>query len=153
MGEKEEIDIYVPKDTDNDVTVNYVDEQIKTTSLYESKMLKTRDKYAVFLGGNTSLIDIKTLSEKQGRILVIKDSYANSFVPFLAPYFREIVLLDPRYYTGNIQDVMDTYKITDVLFLYNGNTFFQDNNISGVLNSGQSNETGIHTEEGTDQTE
>ncbi|MCI6464834.1 MAG: DHHW family protein [Faecalicatena sp.] len=153
MGEKEEIDIYVPKDTDNDVTVNYVDEQIKTTSLYESKMLKTRDKYAVFLGGNTSLIDIKTLSEKQGRILVIKDSYANSFVPFLAPYFREIVLLDPRYYTGNIQDVMDTYKITDVLFLYNGNTFFQDNNISGVLNSGKSNETGIHTEEGTDQTE
>lgn len=153
MGEKEEIDIYVPKDVDNDVTVNYVDEQIKTTSLYESKMLKTRDKYAVFLGGNTSLIDIKTLSEKQGRILVIKDSYANSFVPFLTPYFREIVLLDPRYYTGNIQDVMDTYKITDVLFLYNGNTFFQDNNISGVLNSGQSNEAGIHTEEGADPAE
>lgn len=135
MGVKEEIDIYVPKDTDNDVIVNYVDEQVKTTSLYEDKMLKTRDKYAVFLGGNTSLIDIKTLAEGQKRLLVVKDSYANCFVPFLTPYFREIVMVDPRYYTGNIQDVMETYQITDVLFLYNGNTFFQDNNISGVLSS------------------
>lgn len=139
MGVKEEIDIYVPKDTDNDVIVNYVDEQVKTTSLYEEKMLKTRDKYAVFLGGNASLIDIKTLAEGQGRLLVVKDSYANSFVPFLTPYFREIVMMDPRYYTGNIQDVMETYQITDVLFLYSGNTFFQDNNISGVLSSEQSN--------------
>lgn len=148
MGEKEEIDIYVPKDADNDVTVNYVDEQVKTTSLYQSDKLKTRDKYAVFLGGNNALIDIKTMSQEQGRILVIKDSYANSFVPFLTPYFREIVMLDPRYYTGNIQDVMETYHITSVLFLYNGNTFFQDNNINGVLSSEQSNETGVHTEEG-----
>lgn len=139
MNEKEEIDIYVPKDADNDVIVNYVDEQVKETTLYESDMLKTRDKYAVFLGGNTSLIDIKTLAKGQKRLLVIKDSYANSFVPFLTPYFREIVMVDPRYYTGNIQDVMETYKITDVLFLYNGNTFFQDNNISGVLSSEQSN--------------
>lgn len=138
MGEKEEIDIYVPKDADNDVIVNYVDEQVKETTLYEADMLKTRDKYAVFLGGNTSLIDIKTLAPGQKRLLVVKDSYANSFVPFLTPYFREIVMLDPRYYTGNIRDVMDTYNITDVLFLYNGNTFFQDNNISGVLSSEQS---------------
>lgn len=153
MGEKEEIDIYVPKDADNDVIVNYVDEQVKTTSLYESAKLKTRDKYAVFLGGNTSLIDIKTMSPEPKRLLVIKDSYANSFVPFLTPYFREIVMVDPRYYTGNIQDVMETYQITDVLFLYNGNTFFQDNNISGVLSSGQSNEAGVHTEEGADPAE
>ena len=127
---------------------SYVDEQVKTTSLYQSDKLKTRDKYAVFLGGNNALIDIKTMSQEQGRILVIKDSYANSFVPFLTPYFREIVMLDPRYYTGNIQDVMETYHITSVLFLYNGNTFFQDNNINGVLSSEQSNETGVHTEEG-----
>ena len=148
MVVKEEIDIYVPKDVDNDVTVNYVDEQVKTTSLYESDKLKTRDKYAAFLGGNSSLVDIRTLSEGQKRILVVKDSYANSFVPFLTPYFREIVMVDPRYYTGNIQDVMETYQITDVLFLYNGNTFFQDNNLSGVLNSEQSDETGVPTEEG-----
>ncbi len=130
---REEIYIYVPRDADNDVVVNYVDEQRKTASLYDSSKLKTRDQYAVFLGENTSVIDIKTMSESNRRLLLIKDSYANSFVPFLTPYFREIVLVDPRYYSGTIEDIMDTYRISDVLFLYSGNTFFQDNNLKGVL--------------------
>ncbi len=130
---KEEIYIYVPRDMDNDVVVNYIDEQRKTASLYDSSKLETRDQYAVFLGENTSVIDIKTVSESSRRLLLIKDSYANNFVPFLAPYFREIVLVDPRYYSGTIDEIMDTYRISDVLFLYSGNTFFQDNNLKGVL--------------------
>lgn len=133
LGEKEQIDIYVPKDADSDLVVSYVDEQKKTASLYDSSKLKTRDQYGVFLGGNTSVIDIKTVSEESRRLLIIKDSFANSFIPFLTPYFREIVVVDPRYYSGTIQDIMDSYRITDALFLYSGNTFFQDNNISGML--------------------
>lgn len=133
MDVREDIYMYVPRDTYNDVVVNYVDEQRKTASLYDSSKLKTRDQYAVFLGENTSVVDIKTVSESKRRLLLIKDSYANSFVPFLTPYFREIVLVDPRYYSGTIEDIMDTYRISDVLYLYSGNTFFQDNNLKGVL--------------------
>ncbi|MCI9329081.1 MAG: hypothetical protein HFH22_04500 [Ruminococcus sp.] len=133
MDVREDIYMYVPRDTDNDVVVNYVDEQRKTASLYDSSKLKTRDQYAVFLGENTSVVDIKTVSESKRRLLLIKDSYANSFAPFLTPYFREIVLVDPRYYSGTIEDIMDTYRISDVLYLYSGNTFFQDNNLKGVL--------------------
>lgn len=135
LKEKEQIDIYVPKAEDNDVVVNYVDEQKKTTSLYDSSKLKERDKYAVYLGGNFSVVDIRTVSESNRRLLLFKDSYANSFVPFLTPYFREIVMVDPRYYSGTIRDIMDTYEITDTLFLYSANIFLQDNNISGVLSS------------------
>ena len=135
LKEKEQIDIYVPKAEDNDVVVNYVDEQKKTTSLYDSSKLKERDKYAVYLGGNFSVVDIRTVSESNRRLLLFKDSYANSFVPFLTPYFREIVMVDPRYYSGTIGDIMDTYEITDTLFLYSANIFLQDNNISGVLSS------------------
>ncbi len=133
LGEKEEIDIYAAKELDNDLVVSYVDEQKKTASLYDSSKLKTRDKYGVFLGGNTSVVDIKTVSESSRRLLLVKDSFANSFIPFLTPYFREIVVVDPRYYSGTIEDIMDTYRISDALFLYSGNTFFRDNNISGVL--------------------
>ena len=135
LNEKEQIDIYVPKTEDNDVVVNYVDEQKKTASLYDSSKLNSRDKYAVYLGGNFSVVDIRTVSESNRRLLLIKDSYANSFVPFLTPYFREIVMVDPRYYSGTIGDIMDTYEITDTLFLYSANIFLQDNNISGVLSS------------------
>lgn len=133
LGEKEDIHIYVPKSGDNDLIVDYVDEGKRRTSLFDSSMLNTRDKYAVFLGGNKSLIDIKTVSTSKKRLLVIKDSYANSFIQFLTPYYREIVIVDPRYYSGTIQEIMDSYRITDTLFLYSGNTFFTDNSISGVF--------------------
>ena len=131
--EKEKIDIYAPTNGDDDVIVNYVNETKKTTSLYDSSKLKTRDKYGVFLGGNTSVIDIKTVSTSQKRLLVVKDSFADCFIPFLTPHYREIVVVDPRYYSGTMQDIMDTYRITDALILYSGNTFFTDNNISGVF--------------------
>ena len=133
LSEKETIGIYVPTQGDDDVVVSYVDEGRKTTSLYDSSKLETRDQYGVFLGGNTSVIDIKTVSPSRKRLLVVKDSFANCFIPFLTPYYREIVVVDPRYYSGTVEDIMDTYRITDALFLYSGNTFFSDNNISGVL--------------------
>ena len=134
---KEVIEIYIPLEGDTDVIVNYVDEQRKSTSLYDSSKLEGSNQYEVFLGGDSSVIDIKTVSESTRRLLVIKDSFANSFLPFLTPYFREIVVVDPQYYGGTIDEIMDTYRITDTLILYSGNTFFQDNNISGVLNSEQ----------------
>lgn len=131
--EMEEIEIYIPKENNVDVIVNYVEEQKRRTSLYDSSKLKTRDKYGVFLGGNASLIDIKTTAASDKTLLLLKDSFANSFVPFLAPYYKEIVMVDPRYYAGTMSEVLETYPITDALFLYSGNTFFQDNNLQGFL--------------------
>lgn len=133
LDEKEQIDIYVPKKGDNDLVVNYIDEQKKSASLYDSSKLKTRDQYGVFLGGNTAVVDIKTVSEDTRRLLVLKDSFANSFIPFLTPYYREIIIVDPRYYSGSMDEILNTYRISDVLFIYSGNTFFQDNNISGMF--------------------
>lgn len=133
LGEKEQIDIYVPTEEDTDLIVDHVDEGKRSTSLYDSSKLKEKDQYTVFLGGNSSLLDIRTVSTSTKRLLLVKDSFANSFIPFLTPYYREIVVVDPRYYSGTINDLMDSYRISEVLFLYSGNTFFKDNNISGVF--------------------
>lgn len=133
LGEKEQIDIYVPTEEDTDLIVDYVDEGKRSTSLYDSSKLKEKDQYTVFLGRNSSLLDIRTVSTSTKRLLLVKDSFANSFIPFLTPYYREIVVVDPRYYSGTINDLMDSYRISEVLFLYSGNTFFKDNNISGVF--------------------
>ena len=133
LGEKEQIDIYVPTEEDTDLIVDYVDEGKRSTSLYDSSKLKEKDQYTVFLGGNSSLLDIRTVSTSTKRLLLVKDSFANSFIPFLTPYYREIVVVDPRYYSGTINDLMDSYRISEVLFLYSGNTFIKDNNISGVF--------------------
>lgn len=138
------IEIYVPKNVKNDYVVYYPNEQRKTASMYESDRLNQKDKYEVFFGGNHALVDITTTCEQERCLLLFKDSYANSFVQFLTPYFREIVMVDPRYYYEDIENVISSKKVTDVLFLYNINTFLGDNSLADVLvteTDGQENET------------
>ena len=132
---KEPIYIYSAKNKEDNtnVIVNYVDEQIKTTTLYDTSKLDSKDKYAVFLGGNHSRIDIKTTSESTKKLLLIKDSFANCMIPFLVSYYREIIVIDPRYYYGDLDLIMEQNSISTVLFLYNCNTFLEDNSINGVL--------------------
>ena len=48
-------------------------------------------------------------------------------------HYTEIVVVDPRYYYDNIQDVIDVEGIKDVLFLYNANTFFEDSSLKMML--------------------
>ena len=131
---KEPIYIYLPKSADApQVAVNYVEEQKKSASMYDSSKLDERDQYSVFFGGNHAMIDIQSTQTEKRRLLVFKDSYANCFLPLLAPYYREIVVIDPRYYTGKLSSVMSDKQFDDVLFLYNANTFFEDRMLAGVL--------------------
>ena len=64
---------------------------------YDADKLNTRDGYAVFLGGNDGICEI-TEGENDTRptLLLIKDSFANSVIPFLARHYR-ILAVDPRY--------------------------------------------------------
>lgn len=134
-GYEEPMYIYAPEDLKKapQVVVNNINEKKKTATLYDTSKLKEKDKYALFLGGNYPILDIRTTADTTDRLLMIKDSYANSVIPFLTSYYREIIVIDPRYYYDDISNVMEKNKITSVLFLYNGNTFVQDNSISGVL--------------------
>ena len=101
--------------------------------MYDSSKLDERDQYSVFFGGNHAMIDIQSTQTEKRRLLVFKDSYANCFLPLLSPYYREIVVIDPRYYTGKLSSVMSDKQFDDVLFLYNANTFFEDRMLAGVL--------------------
>lgn len=134
-GYGEPIYIYSAKNTKDNpqVVVNYVDEQEKKATLYDTSKLTGKDKYALFLGGNSAMIDIRTNADSTDRLLLLKDSYANCLIPFLTAHYREIIVIDPRYYYGDIHKVMEENKITSILYVYNGNTFVEDNSINGVL--------------------
>ncbi len=121
------IDLYIPKESD--FIVNYVDEQKKSTSLFDSTYLDKKDKYNVFTGGNHPLINIKTLGDPSKKLLVIKDSYANCFLPFLTSHYGEINVVDLRYFYDDLDKLIENKEITDVLFLYNANTFNSDDSI------------------------
>ncbi len=131
--EKEKMEVYLPKSGGVSYVVNYVEEQQKTTTLYNTEKLKERDKYAMFLDGNHSQVKIQTTAESGERLLIFKDSYANSFIQFLLPYYREIVIVDPRYYYEDIRGLIEEEQISQILYLYNANTFFEDNTLRTVL--------------------
>lgn len=133
ISKEDEIKVYIPKNEDDEVIVNQLEEKKVTSSLYDSLKLDTNDKYGVFLGGNKPVIKIQTTAKYNKKLLLIKDSYANSIVQFLTPYFEEIVMVDPRYYYGDIEELIKEEKFSEILFLYNANTFFQDNSLYGVL--------------------
>lgn len=127
------IEIYVPQGVNTECVVNFTDEGKKTASVYESAALENKDKYEVFFGGNHTRIDISTPMEGKKNLLLFKDSYANCFIPFLVPYYRNIIVIDPRYFYDDIESLISDNEITDILFLYNVNTFLGDNSLGDVL--------------------
>ena len=128
-GMDDAIKIYLPAEDsegyENSV-IYYSDTKEKTTQFYQVDSLDTKDAYTVFGGSNHPMYTVRTPLDTDRHLLLIKDSYANSMVPFLSQCFSEIVVVDPRYFYDNIQDIISSESITDVLFLYNANTFFAD---------------------------
>ena len=122
IGDNDSIKVYVPKEPSN-ILVDFIDEQHKSASLYNNSKLDTKDKYEVFMNGNHEHVKIKTLGNYDKRLLIIKDSYANSFIPFLTSHYGSIDVIDLRYYTDDINKIIEGEDITDILFLYNVNTF------------------------------
>ena len=113
--------------------IYYYDTQEKTTAFYKLKNLNKKDAYTVFGGNNHPLYTIKTPTSNNRRLLLIKDSYANSMIPYLAQHYREIVVVDPRYYYDNLEDLILSEQVNEVLFLYNANTFFGDESLALML--------------------
>lgn len=129
---KDEVDIYTPK-SKCDYIVTYGSSNKQTRSIYNSKAFSQKDTYQVFFGGNEGLINISINNNSNKHLLLIKDSYANSLVQFLLPYYRTITIVDPRYYYSDLAQQMNRDIITDVLFVYNTNTFVEDTSLADCL--------------------
>lgn len=125
--------VSIPVMKDQDYIVDYVKEQKKATSIYVREKATSKNPYDVFLGGNHPLVQIRSVATNKVNLLLLKDSFANSFLPFLLPYYRSITIVDPRYYYDDIHTLIKDQKIQEILFLYNANTLFSDTSLQGVL--------------------
>ena len=88
--------------------------------------LSTRDQYAVFLGGNYALSHIQTETVNGKTLLLIKDSYANCFLPMLTEHYEEIYVVDLRYFNMALSQFVNYYGVTDVAVLYSFSAFATD---------------------------
>jgi len=117
----------------NEFEIQYVKENITTNSFYNKDYLEKKDKYAMFLNENQELIIVTNNTTTNNKnLLVIKDSYANCFIPFVANNFKTTHIIDPRYYVKSITDYIEENNIDEVLFLYNMHTLSTDQGIFNV---------------------
>lgn len=127
----DEIYLYqIKKDMNYQLLYNLKDQ---TDSLYDLSKLEGKDKYSVYMGGNNALVEIKTNNMNGRRLLVIKDSYAHSFVPFAVNHYEETYMIDFRYFNVGVEQFVEENKITDILVLYNTMNFVQDKNSINFL--------------------
>lgn len=125
-------------DTDYEVIADGID----IGGIYQDDKLEEKDKYAYFFGGNYGEVAItpkdkeKNKKESKGTLLVVKDSFANAFVPMIADQYDAVYMVDLRFFNKNMQEYMQEKKITDVLVLYNISNFVTDRNLYKLTKGG-----------------
>ena len=103
--------------------------------MYDMEKWDQHNKYDAFLWSNNDLTIIRSqnnLNHEEGkttRILLIKDSYGNSFAPFLTYSYDEVWVVDPRFLMTPMSELMTQNTFDDVLILYNFKSFAEDSNI------------------------
>ena len=111
-----------------DVTIRSMDcDGTVRDSIYDQNALSEKDHYKVYMGGNHAKTVIETGSETGKTLLIIKDSFANSFIPYLAAEYDTITVLDLRYCREKVQEL--AASCTDVLVLYELTNFASDGNL------------------------
>lgn len=126
------IQIFEPKE-DVSFKLVYNENPEDVRPMYDYSKLETKSKYDVFFGGNQSSIAISTtlpadssIEQKEGTLLVIKDSFANCFIPFAALHYKNTYVVDMRYFNQPLSRYMEEKGITDVLVLYSTYNFVSD---------------------------
>lgn len=124
---KDTIEAYEPE-TKLDILYNMGETDL--TTLFDPSFLEKDDKYSYFTGGNQAIIQISG-GEKNGKtLLVIKDSFANCMIPFLAEDYENLIVVDLRQLNIGCRALIDSFAPTDVLILYNTAQFAQDREFS-----------------------
>jgi hypothetical protein len=75
--------------------------------------------YSTILGGDFPLYVINTEAPGERSIVIIKESFGNAMVPYLVNHYRNIYVIDQRYFELSLVDFVRERNIGEVLFLNN----------------------------------
>ena len=101
----------------------------KDGTLYDRDALTRKDKYELFLGGNYGQCVITTGTENGKHLLLVKDSFANAFVPFLLGDYETVTMIDLRYFRGSMAELAaesdDILVLTEITNLAASGDYFK----------------------------
>ena len=109
--------------------ISWRDGAPEETGLYDSDYLGEKDKYSAFLGGSQPLCVIRN-EAGTGRLMLVRDSYADSLAPFLARHFEEVHLLDLRYYRGSPAAYAQEHGVDGIVVLQSVPNLITDRNLA-----------------------
>lgn len=91
--------------------------------------LKEPDKYPVFLDGNHAKVTL-TSNADGGKLLIVRDSFAHCFAPFLSRHFKQIDLVDLRYFKKQtVSELIEQNQYDRILFVYGLETVAEDRSL------------------------
>lgn len=130
----DEVTVFHKNDEKKKIQIDENDGELFSDSFYfRDAAEKGFDRYQLFFSKNTGKIEINTDEKNRKTLLVVKDSFANCFVPFLADDYEKIIMVDNRYRKIGIETVFLEYpEITDVLVLFNTEKFRKDTHLSSL---------------------
>lgn len=111
--------------------VSYNNGSYVTDSIYERKYLDGADQYGVFLNSNQPTTVVS--GNGAGKLLIIKDSYANCFAQFVVDEYEETHMIDLRFFIQSLSDYIEENGITEILVLYNIPNFAGDSSLPRLV--------------------
>lgn len=103
----------------NDISIRMRAEDNVTEYGVGAPMFNTdKNNYNLFFGGDNPLMEITNNSNPDGKtVVVIKDSYANAFIPWLVASSSKVIVIDPRSFGGSLTEEIERYQADEVLVL------------------------------------
>lgn len=128
---------------ENKVHVSIDDGEMEADTIYFPQEAKQGfNRYNVFFLKNTFKIEITTKAKTEKTLLLIKDSFANCFVPFLLGDYDRIIMIDYRYGKIPVGKILSEYEdITDVLVLFNTEKFMQNTKLGKLADTKRREQT------------
>ena len=128
------VSLWQLKDRAPKLTVKDGSGALLSDSVFFRENLNQKDQYLVYLGKNRGVTVIENSAMPDGKdLLLVKDSYANALAPFLALHYRSVTLIDPRYYRGDLQNVIPEGGFDQTLFCFGYESFCAQNALSKLI--------------------
>lgn len=117
---------YKSDQTVSKLTIGTGKEALVSKTIYFRDYLAKKDKYSAFFDNNQPVETLYTKNQNGKKLLVFKDSYAHSLVPFLMNHYSQITMIDLRYLNDDLKNVVKLKDFDQILFVYNADTFNTD---------------------------
>lgn len=129
------LDIYTYPDGAEVLSCTGINEDGTETDreIYDREFIDSNDMYRLYLGNDIPLINIKTSLKNDRKLLVIKNDYADCFIPFLIQHFSEISIVSPECLKNGMSSLINQKEYSQTLFLF-GIDDFPDSDILSVIN-------------------